>query len=376
MQITNATAAAKRPFMRIERRLRVGRCLNQSRAARILPTKLSLRSERPGMVPPKSPALCCSRPARSFVGIPRTRPEAASRYALRIADPPVMIMAVRAAPSSVPATPKREVTKDAPVAASPADMIWGVVITELPLFALMAVESIRAPARFQRVPGDYSIEILRAACGGGRRPAVRMPGRQTREGWRHGGARQREVLRALRGDKVLLQGWLLPPRQGAPDHRRNLRFYVRAGRDARRPPRCRRHPGAVRLRLYHPGTRQPRPFERRRRGAGRALQGRVHGMGYQPPGTHPRKPPSPFPRRRELRRLRRGLRDRDPRPRKHRRRRSPRRDRRRRQRRVAQQQAAYGGLSALRPGAEGGWYHLCYDPRRSERACYIRPTVR
>jgi len=35
----------------------------------------------------------------------------------------VMIMAVKAAPSSVPATPKREVTKDATVAASPADMI-------------------------------------------------------------------------------------------------------------------------------------------------------------------------------------------------------------------------------------------------------------
>ena len=60
-------------------------------------------------------------------------------------------MAVRAAPSSVPATPKLEVTKDAPVAASPADMIWGVVITEFPLFALTGVESIRGPARFQRV---------------------------------------------------------------------------------------------------------------------------------------------------------------------------------------------------------------------------------
>ena len=71
------------------------------------------------MVPPKPPPSCCPRRARSFVGIPRTRPEAASRYDLKIADPPVMIMAVRAAPSSVPATPKREVTKDAAVAASP-----------------------------------------------------------------------------------------------------------------------------------------------------------------------------------------------------------------------------------------------------------------
>jgi hypothetical protein len=122
MQITNATAAAKNPFMRIERLLSAGRCENHSRAARILPTKLSLRSGRPGMVPPISPALCCSRRERIFVGIPRTRPETVSMYDLRIADPPVMIMAVRAAPSSVPATPKREVTKDAVVAASPAAM--------------------------------------------------------------------------------------------------------------------------------------------------------------------------------------------------------------------------------------------------------------
>jgi hypothetical protein len=52
MQITNATAAARSPFMKIERRLNAGRCENQSRAARILPAKLSLRSGRPGMVPP------------------------------------------------------------------------------------------------------------------------------------------------------------------------------------------------------------------------------------------------------------------------------------------------------------------------------------
>jgi hypothetical protein len=52
MQITNATTAARSPFMRIERRLIAGRRENQSRAARILPTKLSLRSGRSGMVPP------------------------------------------------------------------------------------------------------------------------------------------------------------------------------------------------------------------------------------------------------------------------------------------------------------------------------------
>jgi hypothetical protein len=149
MQSKNATTAATSPFTRMERRRRVGRFENQPKAARILPAKLSLRSGRPGMV--ASPR--CSRRERNFFGIPRTWPESVSRYARRMADPPVTSMAVRAAPRSVPATPKREVTKDAPVAARPADMIWGVVTTGFPLFALTAVESIRRPARFQRVPG-------------------------------------------------------------------------------------------------------------------------------------------------------------------------------------------------------------------------------
>src|SRR5215213_7550005 len=150
MQITNAAAAANSPFMRIERRPSVGRCLNQSRAARILPTKLFLRSGRPGMVPPKPPAFCCLRRERSFVGIPRTRPETDSRYDLRIADPPVMIMAVRAAPSSVPATPKREVTKDAAVAASPADITWFGLTIESALLALTGDEFISLSTSFQR----------------------------------------------------------------------------------------------------------------------------------------------------------------------------------------------------------------------------------
>src|SRR5918995_167886 len=158
-QSTNATAAAKSPLIRMERRRSVGRFENQPKAARILPTKLSLSSGRPGMV--ASP--CCSRPERSFFGTPRTRPESDSRYARRIADPPVMIMAVRAAPSSVPATPALEVTKDAPVAASPADAIWGVVITGFPLFALTGVESIRGLARFQRVGGKYSVTVSAAS---------------------------------------------------------------------------------------------------------------------------------------------------------------------------------------------------------------------
>jgi hypothetical protein len=41
-----------------------------------------------------------------------------------MAEPPVMIMAVSAAPSRVPATPKREVTKAATAEASPADTTW------------------------------------------------------------------------------------------------------------------------------------------------------------------------------------------------------------------------------------------------------------
>jgi hypothetical protein len=145
MQITNATAAAKSPFMRIERRFSVGR---------------SLRSGRPGMVPPEPPSSCCPRRARSFVGIPRTRPEAASRYDLRIADPPVMIMAVSAAPSSVPATPNREVTKDAAVAASPADMTWFGLIIGSALLALTDSESISLSAPFQRLDKTFREEVL------------------------------------------------------------------------------------------------------------------------------------------------------------------------------------------------------------------------
>jgi hypothetical protein len=70
-------------------------------------------------------------------------------YALKIADPPVMIMAVKAAPSSVPATPKREVTNDAAVAASPAAMTWFGLITGSALLALTVSESISLPASFQ-----------------------------------------------------------------------------------------------------------------------------------------------------------------------------------------------------------------------------------
>ncbi len=61
--------------------------------------------------------------ALSLPETPRTLPVAFSRYAFRIAAPPVMIMVVKAAPSKVPATPKREVTVAAPADARPAAII-------------------------------------------------------------------------------------------------------------------------------------------------------------------------------------------------------------------------------------------------------------
>ncbi|MDP9478076.1 MAG: hypothetical protein M3R38_20740 [Actinomycetota bacterium] len=80
MQITNATAAATRPFMSMERRCRGGRFENQSRAARIRPTKLSFRSGRPAMIvaPPGPPAGLCAPQERILVGTARTRLEALS----------------------------------------------------------------------------------------------------------------------------------------------------------------------------------------------------------------------------------------------------------------------------------------------------------
>ena len=78
-------------------------------------------------------------------------------YDLRIADPPVMIMAVRAAPSSVPATPKREVTKDAAVAASPAATTWFGLTTESAFLALTGSESISLSASFQS-PRDFFVK--------------------------------------------------------------------------------------------------------------------------------------------------------------------------------------------------------------------------
>jgi hypothetical protein len=77
-------------------------------------------------------------------------------YDLRIVDPPVMIMAVRAAPSSVPPTPKREVTKDAAVAASPADMTWFGLTIGSALLALTGSESISLSASFQRLRKTFS----------------------------------------------------------------------------------------------------------------------------------------------------------------------------------------------------------------------------
>jgi hypothetical protein len=67
-----------------------------------------------------------------------------------------MIMAVTAAPSSVPATPKREVTKDAAVAASPADMTWFGVITGSAFLALTGHESTSLNTAFQRLHQTFS----------------------------------------------------------------------------------------------------------------------------------------------------------------------------------------------------------------------------
>src|SRR5215211_9261680 len=137
--------------------------------------------------------------------------------------------------------------------------------------------------------------------------------------WRaeNDGAGRREVHGAFRGDTSLLQQGLQLSGQGTPDHRRNLRLYVRTGGDARRPSHRRRHPRTVRLRVHHPGTRQLRSLERGRRGAGRPLQRGVHGVGHKPSRTHPEELTPPLARRRELRRLHRGRSGRDPWPGEH-----------------------------------------------------------
>lgn len=57
-----------------------------------------------------------------------TCPLRVSRYDLSTAEPPVMIMVVNAAPTRVPATPKREVAAAAPAEASPAASIWLTLI--------------------------------------------------------------------------------------------------------------------------------------------------------------------------------------------------------------------------------------------------------
>src|SRR3712207_9308051 len=112
MPITKATAAAMSPLTKMERRMRGGRRENQPRAALMRPARLSRRSGRPGIVSGSAERPAFHRFLRScsFRGALRTLLVALSRYALRIADPPVMIMAVSAAPRRGPANPKREVT--------------------------------------------------------------------------------------------------------------------------------------------------------------------------------------------------------------------------------------------------------------------------
>ena len=73
---------------------------------------------------------------RNLLGTSLALPAALSKYALKMADPPVMIMVVSAAPKSVPATPNFEVTTAAMVDASPAD------ITALPLTVACCLPSL------------------------------------------------------------------------------------------------------------------------------------------------------------------------------------------------------------------------------------------
>src|SRR3712207_6689616 len=129
----------------MERRVRGGRCENQSRAARMRPARLSLRSGRSGLVSGGSaerPACHRFLRSRSLRGTLRTLPVTVSRYALRIADPPVMIMAVSAAPRRVPATPNREVTNAATAAANPAAITWVPLTTGALLAASLTVPTL------------------------------------------------------------------------------------------------------------------------------------------------------------------------------------------------------------------------------------------
>ncbi|CAA9465884.1 MAG: hypothetical protein AVDCRST_MAG05-44, partial [uncultured Rubrobacteraceae bacterium] len=117
---------------------------------------------------------------------------------------------------------------------------------------------------------------------------------------------QRQVLRAFRGNRGLRAAGVPLPGQGAPGNSRLLRLYVRERGDAGRQARRRRHPRAVRLRLHHHRTRQPRPPDRGRHREGSPLPRGTHGVGHQPLRQDPRVPLPPLPHRRHLRGLHKG----------------------------------------------------------------------
>src|SRR5215208_3170989 len=104
-----------------------------------------------------------------------------------------MIMAVRAAPSSVPATPKREVTKDAPVAASPADIPDSHLLSNLRCSHSRAMNLSGCPPRFKGRTKLFREEVL-AANSMAAEVAARVESAYGYQ-WRreNDGARRREV---------------------------------------------------------------------------------------------------------------------------------------------------------------------------------------
>jgi hypothetical protein len=87
-------------------------------------------------------------------------PVTLSRYALRIADPPVMIMVVSAAPRRVPATPNLEVITAAPAEANPAAITWLPLITGACLVPSLTVPTLpTSPPGFKENPAPIG-ELL------------------------------------------------------------------------------------------------------------------------------------------------------------------------------------------------------------------------
>src|SRR5919206_3369860 len=88
-----------------------------------------------------------------------------------MAEPPVMIMAVSAAPSRVPATPNLEVTSAAPAEATPADMTCVPLTTGPCLAASLMGSSLPTDPPGFKACGHL---IVQTFCGGGHRGTVRI----------------------------------------------------------------------------------------------------------------------------------------------------------------------------------------------------------